>query len=498
MNKSAAIIALTLTALATACTDDTSSVGTDVMPSGDQITTTSQTYQISTTTVQVDSVLANTSNSQIGSIIDPEMRVRTTCDFLAQFHVPDNFALPKSDIIYRNADGQPEADSCVVRIYFSQYYGDSLATMKLQVRELDKDRIMEESKYYYTNLNPLEYLRTDGQGVNKSLTYAVKDLTVGEDQNNGTRYYRSIAVKLPTDYGTQLLRHYYDRPQDFANSYEFIHHVCPGFYFQSAGGVGTMITAEMMCLDLYFRYHSTTTAGADTIVDGMQRMGATAEVLQNTRITNEYPDQVSLPELQAQPCTYVKTPAGLFTEATVPVSDIVGGEHYNDSINQVKLVLRRYNSTSQSAYKLPKPQYLLLIRKNRMKDFFEQDKLADNRESYLTEYSETNNVYQFSNIASLVSLLRDERDRAAGVTHTDTEAQRLQKYAAWEALPENADWNKVYILPVDAEYATITTTLGNQKKLMRIQNNHSLSSTRIEGGNGHPIDISVIYGRFNR
>ena len=96
MNKSLALLLLS-GAIFAACTDDTSSIGMDVMPDGDQITTSSAVYQFTTTTVRADSVLANTSKSHLGSIIDPEMHVRTTCNFLAQFHVPDNFTIPSKD-----------------------------------------------------------------------------------------------------------------------------------------------------------------------------------------------------------------------------------------------------------------------------------------------------------------------------------------------------------------------------------------------------------------
>ena len=478
-----------------ACSDDTSTIGVDVMPDGDRITSSSEIYKFPTTTVKVDSVLANTSKSQLGSIIDPEMRVRTTCDFLAQFHVPDNFVLPKKDVLYNPESGEVTADSCVIRIYFDEYYGDSLSTMKLSVQELDKNRVMEEGVNYYTNLDPADYVSTTST-VKKSVAYAVKDLSLSDSQNSGTKYYRSVSVKLPASYGSYLMQQYYDNPENFTNSYKFIHNVCPGFYFKSDGGVGAMITADMMCLDVYFRYKTTNAAGNDTIVDGMQRMGATEEVIQNTRIANDYPAGYTPADLANDTCTYVKTPTGLFTEATLPVSDIVAGEHYTDSINQAKVVFRRYNSTSQSAYKLPKPTYLLMVRKGEMKSFFENDKLADGISSYLTEYSSTNNVYQFSNVARLISLLREERDQGAGVTKQDDEAARNDKYAVWEAA--HPDWNKVMIVPVNAEYASITTAYGTTKKLMRIQNNLGLSSSRLEGGKGNPVEMSVIYSRYNR
>lgn len=495
MNKSLALLLLS-GAIFAACTDDTSSIGMDVMPDGDQITTSSAVYQFTTTTVRADSVLANTSKSHLGSIIDPEMHVRTTCNFLAQFHVPDNFTIPSKDKLYIPESGNVEADSCVIRLFFDEYYGDSLATMKLNVHSLSKEHVMEEDDKFYTNLKPSDYLDTTSP-VTKSVSYAVKNLAVSSSQNSGTRYYRSVVVKLPVSYGTYLMEQYYADPTNFSNSYKFIHNVCPGFYFESAGGVGSMITIDRMCLDLYFRYHSTTTAGNDTIVDGMQRMGATEEVIQNTQVENNYPQGYTADDLANATCSYVKTPASLFTEATLPVSDIVGGTHYTDSINQVKIVLRRYNEDQRDDYNLSCPNYLLMVRKGKMKSFFEDNKIANSSDSYLTQYSSSNNVYQFSNIARLITLLKQERDNGAGVVASDTEAQRQAKYAVWEAA--NPDWNKVMLLPVDAEYATITSTTGtSSKQLMRIRHNLGLTSARLEGGKDNPVEVSVIYGTYNR
>ncbi len=42
-----------------------------------------------------------------------------------------------------------------------------------------------------------------------------------------SKNYRSIVVRMPAAYGTFILRKYYENPDFFRNSYEFIHHVCP-------------------------------------------------------------------------------------------------------------------------------------------------------------------------------------------------------------------------------------------------------------------------------
>lgn len=490
------IFALLLAGVAfSACDDDTSTLGIDIMPEGDNIDASSEIYYINTTTVQVDSVLANTSECLLGSIVDPELRVQTTCNFLAQFHVPDNFLLPDQDILVLNDNDEVEADSCTLRVYFEEFYGDSLVTMKLHVRELDKAKVMEEGVNYYTNINPDDYI--DEDGIEKSVSYTIKDLTLPEDENNGTEYYRSVLVKLPAEYGTYLMNTYYEHPEYFANSYKFIHNVCAGFYFEHSGGTGAMITTALMGLNVYFRYHSTTEEGNDTIIDGMQRFGATEEVIQNTQINNEYPGSLDVESLADSSFTYIKTPTGFFTEATLPVSDIVAGEHYIDSINQANVVFRRYNVDNSSDYNLPCPEYLLMVRKGAMKEFFEESKLSDNIDTYLIEYSSTYNVYQYSNIAQLLTVLKLERDEGSGVTQDDDEDARNVKYAAWEA--ENPDWNKVILIPVSVEYRTTTNYYGTSTKtLIRVQNDLGLSSARLEGGKDTPIEVNVIYSRYSR
>lgn len=233
------LFALLLSSL-TACTDDTGTLGGDIMPETDFVTPYSEVFPVTSRALTVDSVLANTSTCYLGSIIDPETRAKTTCDFLAQFNIFENFALPDRSLMNKDKDGNIIADSCDIRIYFDSYYGDSLTTMKLSVQELDTAKVMKENVNYYTNLDPQDFVSTTSN-VKKDLTYTVKDLARSESANSGTTYYRSIVVKLPASYGAWILEKYYQHPEYFKNSYQFIHHVCPGFYFKTAGGIGSML-----------------------------------------------------------------------------------------------------------------------------------------------------------------------------------------------------------------------------------------------------------------
>lgn len=479
--------------LFTACDDETAGIGTDVMPGFDIVSVDTATYRVTSRSVAVDSVLANTTECHLGCIIDPETRAKTSCSFLAQFHLMENYKLPDLDRMVLDNTGRPFADSCDIRIFFDKYYGDSLTTMKLLVQELDTNKVMEENVRYYTSLKPEDYVNRETV-YKKSLTYTVNDMSRDRTDTDQSQNYRSIVVRMPAEYGTFILRKYYENPDFFRNSYEFIHHVCPGFYFKNDGGVGSMVNVRISTLNVYFRYHDKTAAGNDTIVEGMQRLGATEEVIQNTRVENRIPESMLWEE---NPFSYVKSPSGIFTEATLPVNEITAGEHYTDTINSARISFRRFNNATQNKYNLNIPSTLLMVRKGQEFKFFEDEKLPDNAESYISTYSSQYNAYIFSNISQLITVMKNERDAGAGVTPADDEATRNAKYAEWEARKENKDWNKVMLIPVAPEYTTSTNAYGYLiKNLVRVRNDFSLSSARIEGGPAGNLRLSIIYSRF--
>lgn len=120
-------------------------------------------------------------------------------------------------------------------------------------------------------------------------------------------------------------------------------------------------------LNVYFRYFT-----KDSIYVGTSSFAGTEEVLQSTRIAN---DNNTLKRLAADThCTYIKSPAGIFTEMTIPVDDIMNG-HRNDTINTAKVVLPRINNDTQNEYALDIPQNLLMIPAGDMYSFLKMVKL---------------------------------------------------------------------------------------------------------------------------
>ena len=68
--------------------------------------------------------------------------------------------------------------------------------------------------------------------------------------------------------------------------------------------------------------------------------------------------------------TYIKSPAGIFTQVTIPVSEIAE-KLQGDTLNAVKLGIPIYNETNEKKFGMTKPRSVLLIRKKYKDTFFE-------------------------------------------------------------------------------------------------------------------------------
>ncbi len=501
------LLLFVLTALA-ACTDDTAEIGYDLMPQKDEITSIDSVFNVESRTALSDSLLSNTSSCYLGSVIDPDTRIRTSAGFLAQFHLPDNCKFPSKDgQLVLNDNGEVEADSCNLYIWLDSFYGDSLTTMKLRVRELSKDNLLhDDGTKYYTTIDASKYIAADGI-VDQTVLYAVKDLTRPDNETNGKKYYRSVKIALPKEYGTRIMRSYFDNKTNFENNYLFIKNVCPGLSVEHAGGSGVMLKSAMIAMDVAFRYHATNSAGADTILSGTQRFGATEEVLQTNKVTNEMngsslKDYVE--QLNTGKGTYIQSPAGLYTELVIPVDSIVNGrngEHYTDSLSLAQLIIR-CKGTKNYDYSLPTPQQLLLVRKDSLASFFENGKLPDSETSFLsTAASSSKNYYAFSNISTLVTYLKNVRDIACFGDSikklNPTLEERRAKYAEWEA--QHPEWNKLALVAVDATYTTSTSVYGSSSSVLRsLKPQLGLTSVQLEGGEGNPLQLQVIYSRYKK
>ena len=263
---------------------------------------------------------------------------------------------------------------------------------------------------------------------------------------------------------------YYEDPDRFKNSYNFIHEVCPGFYFKTNDGIGSMAYITVSQLNIYFRYLN------DSTYVGTTSFSATEEVLQTTNISN---DKQNIADLaNDNTCTYLKTPAGIFTEITLPVDEITEN-HSNDTINTAKISLTRINNNTHDEYSLSAPSTLLMIPKDSLYTFFENGDNVDYKKSFIATYSSSTNQYTFNNISGMITYMADIKKKG------------LAENSNW--LNEHPDWNRVVVIPV-----SVTTNSSSQ--IVKIVHDMSLTSTKLVGGSENPyepIKINVIYSKFN-
>lgn len=462
------------------CDDSTDEIGTSLINKMDNIEVSTDTFTVTSRSIIADSVLSRNTIGYLGKVRDPETGTYITCDYMTQFHIPEDYSFPNQDSIKSVLDGKVVADSCELKLYYSTFYGDSLASMKVTAYEMASP--FSESDKYYSNFNPLNsesgsLIREDGIHQNK--IYSLTDLSVDKDTRYDEDYLSNVCIRLDNEYtdadgntynnfGTYVMRKYYEHPEYFKNSYNFIHNVVPGFYFKSQSGLGSMAYISASQLNIYFRYTYTTTtsAGNDTVKTtvGVASFAGTEEVLQFSHVSN---DKNIISQLAADnSCTYLKTPAGIFTELTLPVEEIMKG-HENDSINTAKVVLTRINNSVTSDYSLDIPQTLLMIPATEKHTFFENNKIADSETSFIATFSSTYNTYTFSNIESLIRHM-DASDKT------------------------NEEWNKVVIVPV-------TTTYNSSSELVKVAHDMSMTSTKLVGGSENPykpLKLSVIYSHF--
>ena len=458
----------TVTLLAfTQCDDNTVSVGSSIVPSQDIVTAQTKTFHATSRTIMAnDSILANTNEVYLGRYSDEETGTIFTSGFITQFGCNEDYGFPEEGVI------GDSATYTKLRLYFEEYYGDSLNAMQCEVYELDYT--LEEGTPYYTNLTPEEFYNPDAEPLAKK-TYNAVDYSVHDTLLNSDNYSRHIEITLPNHIGNKFISKYYEKDSEgnhigkkyFANSEVFIKDVFKGIYVKCTQGDGTVLRIYRTRLDIGFKRLIKNEDGTDSIQALSAPFYSGKEVLQ----VNNFNNDDLTPLAGEQQHTYLKTPAGLYTEVPLPIADIVES---CDTLNSAKISFTRYNENEGDTRK--PHSTLLMVRKSDMYRFFLKNKLADSNTSFLTGFTSSSNEYTFSNIANLVKVCYKEYQTG------------IESNPNWEA--ENPDWNKVVLIPV-------STTEDANKSIVKVMHDISISSIRLRGGTEYEIPIEVITSKFN-
>lgn len=471
------------------CDEGTGNVGMSLTSSNDDINVTTDDFDVMTESFIPDSVYTYNNELYLGRVTDPETNTNVTCSFMMQFNMMEETHLPKKEQILSLEDGEIVADSCLVVLFFdsNRTYGDSTAAMKVKISELDRP---VADGVHYTNFDPIkEGLIREG-GLSQSHLFTYNDMTIKDSIKDSQSYDSHVAFRLNkpyTDrngvlyknYGTYILRNYYEHPEYFKNSYSFIHQMCPGFYIETTDGVGLMANFFQAQLRVYYNYKDN---------DGKEYVSflstsSTDEVLQTITVKNDKAALKKLVESDNE-YTFLKTPAAIFTEVTFPIDEIKSS-HMKDSLLSVSVAFNRVNNFEPlTKYTFTAPRKILLLQKDSLNSFFEKNQNYNNKYAFYTSLSK--NAYSFSNGSDINNLIvKMYNDRLEG----------LKRDPDWVA--KHPNWNKALLIPV-GELTTLSSTSSTGSTPIALVNEMGLTTTRLKRGTPtDPIKLRVIYARFN-
>lgn len=392
--------------LLSSCDDRSNALGIDAMPDYTKLTGLSQDYTIQWATLSADvtdnadgkttsynNIYVTSHYGYVGEIPNKEYGMIRS-EYLTQLYCPPGFKFAETPI-----DGK--IDSVFLSLYYTSYTGDSIAPISVEAYRLSK--ALPFSKYTISDVS--EYASDEMLG--KVSYYA------GRGHGKTTGGETVVAIPLPVELGQDI----YDRSVKgdavFASQAAFDKYF-PGVYVTTGAGTGSILRVLRTALTMQFKAERTvkTSDGkrdSTIIVSTHQQLSHTSEVPQLSRFENG-----GLDRLIATPASdnvsYIKSPAGVVTELTIPTVAIKktldeAASDVERVINSVPLIL--YGEPQGSGeYDLALPANLILLPKDSVARFFEQELTEVNSPytTYISTRTTTGSTsYIFGNIASLIN-----------------------------------------------------------------------------------------------
>lgn len=539
------------------CDDTTDTLGMSISQATEHLTiqVSADEFNVASYSVPAGKVVSRSAKGFLGQLKDPETNTILTCNFMTQLRsMGKGIQFPSLDsIVVKNLDPskpkyqQVVVDSCDLSVFFPSFYGDSLARIDIIAHELNTPYEESWTDNLYTDFDPFKknMIRTDEGSIHQQLSFSVANHSYTSTSISASNYVPNVRISLNQPYtkdgvtynniGTYIMRKYYDPATEnlFDNQYDFIHQILPGFYLETVGGLGCVGQIDLTQINFFFK---AITDGAENVCNSY--MPGTDEVLQKTNFTQDTQKLNNL--INVDTCTFLKTPAAIYTELNIPVDEIMYA-HADDTLSTARMFVPRINNESDSEYSFNTPSTILLIPTDSVEAFFKSRKLADSRTYFLATYDSKTNGYTFNNISDLIEHMAKDHsqyiaDETAAInTWLETEdglpvskmsqkeladsirknpviAQKVKKYFD-RYQTQKKDDNvtlahpspfKLTLIPVDATYSTVAqvTTLTKVTPEMK------LTSTRLMKGTGEyydsegkniksPITVNVIYSKFN-
>ena len=520
------------------CDDNTAGLGLGMFPGSDQnINGKLSTFDVTTESVHAGKIYAMTNVGYVGKFTD-EIFGTYQAGFLAELNCPSGMTFPGvydgtaldeekkatrvmvdeaglgDDVepIY-NSQNKLIGNIHTIELYlwYSSYFGDSLTACRLSVYELNKNLDTEHA--YYTNIDPKEYY--DHANPDNSLlgtkAYTAVDLSVKDSIRNLSTYVPSVHVSFrdeaAKEIGKEIIRKANELGVNLDNK-EF-RKIFKGIYVKSDYGDGTVLYINQAQMNVVYKCYAVDTITGlklqkkvaeengeykDSTYYGYRTFATTREVIQANQLEN---DKVAIQNcINKSEWTYLKSPAGIFTQLTLPVSQIAE-KLQGDTLNAVKLGIPIYNETSDKKFGMSTPNNVLLIRKKYKDSFFKGNQLSDGITSSLFNPTTTNfTQYTFNNITQMINNCLEDGEREEAekklknggtitlqITNSEgkTESKEVHNIEEWE---KYSDWNKFILIPVlvTTDASSSNSYYGSSSNVISIQHDLKPGYARLKGG----------------
>lgn len=519
------------------CDDNTAGLGLGMFPGSDQnINGKLTTYDVTTESVPAGQIYAMSNIGYVGKFTD-DLFGTYQAGFLSELNCTKGMTFPgvyngtafdsnnkptqtmvgedgdakdKEDIEFVEDNGKIIGNIHTIELYlwYSSYFGDSLTASRLSVYELggDNKETLNKDNAYYTNIDPDDFY--DPQNILGTKAYTAVDLSVKDSIRKLKTYVPSVHVSFNHDaamrIGKKIIKEAYKSGGNFDR--DKLKKAFNGIYVKGDYGDGTILYIDDVQMNVVYKCYAIDSIkgtilpkqvveegeSKDSTYYGYRMFNSTREVIQANSLDN---DQAAIDKCIKDPdLTYIKSPAGIFTQVTIPVSEIAENLQ-GDTLNAVKLGIPIYNETSDKKFGMTKPRSVLLIRKKYKDTFFEKNQLSDGTISSLFNYADNTlsfTQYTFNNITQMINNCLADREAARNllpmtfkVTDPVTGIEETKTATTIKEWEDYSEWNKFVLIPVlvTKDASSSNNYYGtSSSNIISIQHDLKPGYVRLKGG----------------
>ena len=387
---------LALIAAITSCEDETTTIGSSLSTGEVSITVDTFYFDLQGKPIAIEGFDSKTGNLMVGNIETKEYG-KLNCSFVTRL-----MCVPKLDV----ADSllnPARVDSCklILGADRDEIVGDSLAPQRFTVYTLTKqlpstiDNLFNPEGYY-----------------NPAAPLASRSYTLSEIANTDSAFYKNtfieLSVDLPTSFGKEIFEKYINEPSIFQWPQTMAEKFLPGLYVKSTYGKGNIANIENAYVAVFYHNlsQSTTVVDKDTVTKEVHVRNVTfpftisPEVLSSNNITYEPSEQIVTKNSDDDGEIVITTPGGYLASFNFPAQPLI--DRYAEknahlsTVNELSLYLPAEEFDPGSGMTVA--QNILMVKTSEYDNFFKENKIPDNLNSFTGVYDAKNGRYYFSSM----------------------------------------------------------------------------------------------------